>query len=120
MEFHKFICCFLKKVGVSSVCICCDDSSEVFHQLNLAKVENGFSFDDVTNGMFSPNSEIYFDYDLNTAQNFEQGNRGMYDDLYWIIIPNSYVYAIISKECTDDIGEFCDYVDSINRKRKTK
>lgn len=107
----------LERVGIKSVCICCDDSTEVFHQLNLVKNGDGFSFDDVTNGIFSSNNETYFDYDIENAHIFGQGNRIMFDDLYWCIIEPSYVYAIISKEYKDNIAEFNNYVQSINSKK---
>jgi len=110
----------LKKVGIKSVCICCDDSTEVSHQLNLVKGENGFSFDDVTNGILKSNKEDYFDYDLDAAHAFEQGNRTMFDDSYWFMITYEYVCCAAKKEYknNDDVdSEFYDYVESLNSKK---
>lgn len=104
----------LEKIGIESICICCDDSTDVYHQLNIVKDNDDFSFDDITYAIFSENKLDRFNYTVEKANEFEQGLKEVYDLGYWVIIPPSLIYASLGKPHNDDIEDFKKFVDNIN------
>jgi len=104
----------LEKLGIESICICCDDSTEVYHQLNLVKENNNFTFDDVTYAIFSEDKLERFDYTVEKANEFGHGLKKVYDMDYWIIIPPSFAHAVLGEDVTDNIDDFIEFVNNIN------
>ena len=85
----------LDRLNIYSVCICCNDGTNVPHQLNLVKNDDGtYSFDDVTSGIVrKENKDDYFDYDQEDANRLGQGKKYIEDtDKYYIIISIIYDY----------------------------
>ena len=104
----------LEKIGVESICICCDDSTEVYHQLNLVKENDNFTFDDVTYSIFCENKLERFDYTVEKANEFGHGLKKVYDIDYWFIIPPSYVHGILGANSDRNIEDFEKFVYNIN------
>ena len=104
----------LEKLGIESIFICCDDSTEVYHQLNLVKEDNNFTFDDVTYAIFSEDKLERFDYTVEKANEFGHGLKKVYDMDYWIIIPPSFAHAVLGEDVTDNIDDFIEFVNNIN------
>ena len=97
--FSQYYKLLLEKVGIYSLCVICDDGTDVNHQLNLVRNDDGtYSFDDVTSVIVGRGSVIdFFDYDLECADVFNQGKRPVSDGCYWFLLPTSYVYFLIDK-----------------------
>lgn len=90
-QYYKLL---LQHMNVYSVQICCDDGTSVKHALNLVYDEENdtYSLDDVTGFIVGRGSkDDFFDYDIEDANNMNQGLKPIYDNDNWIIIPSSYV-----------------------------
>lgn len=99
-QYYKLL---LEEVGITSYCIICDDGTQVKHQLNLVydDYHEIYSFDDVTSVIAGRGTdEEYFDYDLETANYFNQGNVEIFNDKKWIILPENYINYLIGREET--------------------
>lgn len=91
----------LEKVGIYSLCVICDDGSDVRHQLNLVYDEenNTFSFDDITNAIINKSDkEKFFDYDMEDANLYNQGNKVVFNNQNWMCLPTDYIYCIVGRE----------------------
>lgn len=89
----------LDKIGIYSVCICCNDGTDVPHQLNLVKNSDGtYSFDDVTSVIVGRGKiSDFFDYDIEDANRLGQGTEQIKDrSEYWIIM--SLIYLLVEKD----------------------
>ncbi len=127
----------LEKIGIYSMCICCNDSTVVPHQLNLVynKEENIFSFDDITSVIVDRGTkEDFFNYDLEDANKLGQGNSDVTPGQKWLALPTEMVYFLVGRtdeffkdlgvqEEMDDLGIKVptnikkSYVDSLIQKR---
>ena len=77
-QYYKLL---LEQVGITSYCVICDDGTPVRHQLNLVYDNDyeTYSFDDITSVIVNRGTkEEYFDYDLEMAHVFNQGNARVY------------------------------------------
>lgn len=91
----------LEKVGIYSLCVICDDGTDVKHQLNLVYDEDNdsFSFDDITSIIVNRGSvDDFFDYDMEDANKNNQGNRVIYGKEYWVFLPTQYIYLLIGRK----------------------
>ena len=96
----------LDKIGIYSVCICCNDGTNVPHQLNLVRNADGtYSFDDVTSVIVKRGKiDDFFDYDIEDAKSLGQGKQFIEGtDEYWIII--SSIYYLIKR----DMSQYLEY-----------
>ena len=91
----------LEKVGIYSMCIICDDTTNIPHQLVLVKSDDSYSFDDPTSIIVKRGTtKEFFNYDLQSAKENKQKN--------FIGLPSEYVYCIVGRieegeeEKTDD------------------
>lgn len=120
----------LEKVGIYSLCVICDDGTDVKHQLNLVYDEynNSFSFDDITSIIVNRGSiDSFFDYDMEDANKNNQGNRFVYSNKYWIYLPTSYIYALVGRKDKEylkynietlDIDEILENIVSSKKNKK--
>ena len=96
-QFYKLL---LEKVGIKSYCVICDDGTSVGHQLNLVydDANDCYSFDDVTSVIVGRGSEQdYFDYDLESAHLFGQGNRNILNDEYYLFLWEDYINFVVMR-----------------------
>jgi len=99
-QYYKFL---LEEVGISAYCVICDDGTLVKHQLNLVYDEENktYSFDDVTSVIVGRgNIEDYFDYNLEKANFFNQGNVEVTKGKLWFILPEDYINYFVGRENT--------------------
>ena len=99
-QYYKLL---LEEVGITSYCVICDDSTQVRHQLNLVydDYQKTYSFDDVTSVIVGRGTnEEYFDYDLEAANFFNQGNVEIFGNKKWFILPEDYINYLIGREKT--------------------
>ena len=97
-QYYKLL---LEEVGITSYCVICDDGTPVKHQLNLVydNDHGTYSFDDITSVIVNRGTkEEYFDYDLETAHFFNQGNVEVYKDKKWFVLPDNYINYLIGRE----------------------
>lgn len=96
-QYYKLL---LEEVGVFSMCVICDDTTEVNHQLNLVYDEenDSYSFDDITSVIVKrgTNSQ-FFDYDLDDAHELMQGTKENQALEMWTIWPTSMVNLYVGK-----------------------
>lgn len=58
----------LEKINIESICFCCNDTTEIFHQILLVKENNSYSFDDITSVIVGRNDLFNcFGYDVSYA-----------------------------------------------------
>jgi len=101
-QYYKLL---LEEVGIISYCVICDDGTQVKHQLNLVydDYHRTYSFDDVTSVIVKRGTnEEYFDYDLETANSFNQGNAEVFKDKKWFILPEEYINFLIGRDRKSD------------------
>jgi len=97
-QYYKLL---LEEVGIISYCVICDDGTQVKHQLNLVydDYHRTYSFDDVTSVIVKRGTnEEYFDYDLETANFFNQGNVEVFKNKKWFILPEDFINYLIGRE----------------------
>lgn len=97
-QYYKLL---LEEVGIKSYCVICDDGTLVNHQLNMVYDEekDTYSFDDITNVIVgSGDLSTFFDYDLETANSLNQGNKEILDDNKWVILEEEYISYLVGKE----------------------
>lgn len=97
-QYYKLL---LEEMGITSYCVICDDGTPVKHQLNLVydDYNKTYSFDDVTSVIVGRGTkEEYFDYDLESAYLFNQGNVEVFKDKKWFILPDGYINYLIGRE----------------------
>lgn len=90
----------LEKIGIYAICICCNDSTTVPHQLNLVynKAENTFSFDDITSVIVGRGTnEDFFNYDIDDANKLGQGNKDVTPGQRWLALPTEMVYFLVGR-----------------------
>lgn len=101
-QYYKLL---LELVKIKSACIICDDGTSVRHQLNVIYDDdtNEYSLDDVTFGIVNKNSEIYFNYDIETAHKYNQGINSIQIqnvDYKWLRVDESYINLIYGRSKT--------------------
>lgn len=97
-QYYKLL---LEEIGIKAFCVVCDDGTSVNHQLNLVfNEESGnYSFDDVTSVIVGRGSITdYFDYDLEFANSINQGNKPVFENDYWVIIPEDYIDFLVGRQ----------------------
>ncbi|MDD6224424.1 MAG: hypothetical protein PUB18_05450 [bacterium] len=97
-QYYKLL---LEEVGITAYCVICDDGTQVNHQLNLVydDEQKTYSFDDITSVIVGRGIiEEYFDYDIETANFFNQGNVEIIDDKKWVILPEDYINYLVGRE----------------------
>lgn len=97
-QVYKFL---LEKAGIYSLCVICDDGTDVNHQLNLVYDEelDLFSFDDITSVIVNRGTTIdFFDYDMEDANKFNQGCKPIFNDKYWMYLPTDYINLIFGRK----------------------
>ena len=119
----------LEKVNIYSLCVICDDGTDVKHQLNLVYDEynNSFSFDDITSVIVDRgNIDEYFDYDIEDANSYNQGNKSVYKNYNWIYLSTGYIYALVGRKDTSyfkhniENKRELNFLSNINAKKKNK
>lgn len=96
-QYYKLL---LEKVGIKSHCVVCDDLTEVNHQMLIVYNEetSTYSFDDVTSVIVGRGTkEEYFDYDLDKARFYGQGQRILITDQYFTILPEEYIDYVTNR-----------------------
>ena len=99
-QYYKLL---LEEAGIMSYCVICDDGTKVRHQLNLVYDDDQktYSFDDVTSVIVERGTkEEYFDYDLETANYFNQGNVAILKDKKWVIMPEDFISYLVGRKQT--------------------
>ena len=97
-QYYKLL---LEEVGIASYCVICDDGTQIKHQLNLVydDSQETYSFDDITSVIVSRGTnEEYFDYDLETANYFNQGNIEIFNNKKWVILPEDYINYLVGRK----------------------
>jgi hypothetical protein len=87
----------LEKAGIYSLCYICNDRCLIFHELNLVKMGDTYSFDDISSVIAKKgNAEDYFNYDLNGAYERGQGISDLPDlNMAFVGIPSMVIYDFI-------------------------
>jgi hypothetical protein len=81
----------LEKVNISSICFCCNDGTELYHQVVLVNDNNYYSFDDITGVIVGRgNKADFFGYDIEQAKILKQGN--------FIGMPSQLIDAIVRRK----------------------
>ena len=102
----------LEKAGIYSICLICDDLTEVPHQLNLVKIGNSYSFDDITSVIAGKGEKNkYFNYDLEDAHNNGQGLNEIVQNKKFIGFNSSVIYSFFELE---EIGINFNYIKDPN------
>ena len=118
-QYYKLL---LEHVGVIAKCVVCDDGTSINHQLNIVydKDNDCYSFDDVTSVIVSRGTkEDFFDYDINTANGFNQGNREVMEGFCWVCMPDNNINYLVGRELVDEEDDFNipDNIISIKNKK---
>lgn len=103
-QYYKLL---LGELGIKSFCVICDDGTPVKHQLTLVYDDeaDSYSFDDVVSVIVGRGSlDDFFDYDLPTANAFNQGNKKISGDKYWFILPDSFINYLIGRNDSSAIN----------------
>ena len=101
--FSQYYKLLLEKVGIYSLCICCNDGTDVPHQLSIVSNDDGtFSFDDTTSVIVGKGSiDDFFDYDIEFASKLNQGNNPIYKNenniFYWCTLPTKMLDALVCR-----------------------
>ena len=96
-QYYKLL---LERIGIKSHCVVCEDGTEVNHQ--ILRVYNQdtdtYSFDDVTGVVVGRGTkEEYFDYDVSQANRFGQGNKRIYEDREFVVLPEEYINFVVKR-----------------------
>lgn len=96
-QYYKLL---LERIGIKSHCVVCDDGTDVNHQMVLVYNDetDTYSFDDITSVIVGRGtSEEYFDYDVDSARRHGQGNKRIYEDRYFVILPEEYINYVVQR-----------------------
>ena len=96
-QYYKLL---LERIGIKSHCVVCSDGTEVNHQMLLVYNQDTdtYSFDDVTSVIVGRGTkEEYFDYDIEHANRFGQGNKRIYEDREFVILPEEYINFVVKR-----------------------
>ena len=96
-QYYKLL---LEEVGIYSLCVICDDTTDVNHQLNLVYDEDNdtYSFDDITSVIVKKgDANQYFDYNLENANSYGQGKKPNQADELWTVWPTSIINFVVGK-----------------------
>ncbi|MBO5120730.1 MAG: hypothetical protein J6C28_03465 [Bacilli bacterium] len=96
-QYYKLL---LERIGIKSHCVVCDDGTEVNHQILLVYNQDTdtYSFDDVTGVVVGRGTkEEYFDYDVSQANRFGQGNKRIYEDREFVVLPEEYINFVVKR-----------------------
>lgn len=96
-QYYKLL---LERIGIKSHCVVCDDGTEVNHQIVLVYNQDTdtYSFDDVTGVVVGRGTkEEYFDYDVSQANRFGQGNKRIYEDREFVVLPEEYINFVVKR-----------------------
>lgn len=121
-QYYKLL---LERIGIKSHCVVCDDGTEVNHQMVLVYNEDTdtYSFDDITSVIVGRGTtEEYFDYDVESARRHGQGNKRIYEDRYFVILPEEYINYVVerSQGPTKTIEYLPENIRSIKQKPSVK
>ena len=102
--FSQYYKLLLEKVGIYSLCICCNDGTEITHQLNLVRNDdNTFSLDDTTSVIVKRGTiDDFFDYDIEQANELNQGTKPIWKETenkihYWCTFSTKYLDALLKR-----------------------
>ena len=96
-QYYKLL---LERIGITAHCVVCDDGTEVNHQMVLVYNEDTdtYSFDDITSVIVGRGTvEEYFDYDLDGARRHGQGNKKIYEDRHFVVLPEEYINYVVER-----------------------
>ena len=113
MDNNKGICnsislyykMLLELLNIKSYCVACDNNEKTGHMLNIVydKDRDLYSFDDITSVIVGQaGNDVFFDYDVKTANKYGQGNKLVTDDSYFIVMPDNMYdssLGIENREC---------------------
>lgn len=121
-QYYKML---LEQLGIKAYCVVCDDGTEVNHQLNLVYDDNNdcYSFDDVTSVIVGRGTTSeYFDYDLQFANSVNQGNRAVFNNLNYVILPEAWINYVVGRNnsLADSLDFLPDNIVSIKNKGNSK
>lgn len=117
-QYYKLL---LERIGIKSHCVVCDDGTEVNHQIVLVYNQDTdtYSFDDVTGVVVGRGTkEEYFDYDVSQANRFGQGNKRIYEDRKFVILPEEYINFVVKR--TQNLTQTIEYLPTNIKSLKQK
>lgn len=117
-QYYKLL---LERIGIKSHCVVCDDGTEVNHQILLVYNQDTdtYSFDDVTGVVVGRGTkEEYFDYDISQANRFGQGNKRIYEDRKFVILPEEYINFVVKR--TQNLTQTIEYLPTNIKSLKQK
>lgn len=117
-QYYKLL---LERIGIKSHCVVCDDGTEVNHQILLVYNQDTdtYSFDDVTGVVVGRGTkEEYFDYDVSQANRFGQGNKRIYEDRKFVILPEEYINFVVKR--TQNLTQTIEYLPTNIKSLKQK
>ena len=121
-QYYKLL---LERIGIKSHCVIVDDGTEVNHQLVIVYDDNTgtYSFDDVTSVVVGRGTqEEYFDYDVEQANRFGQGNKPVYEEQKFFILPEEYINFVAGRtqSPTQTLEQLPENVKPVNKKGNSK
>ena len=121
-QYYKLL---LERIGIKSHCVVCDYGTEVNHQIVLVYNQDTdtYSFDDVTGVVVGRGTkEEYFDYDVSQANRFGQGNKRIYEDREFVVLPEEYINFVVkrTKSPTTTIEYLPTNIKSLKQKSPVK
>ena len=117
-QYYKLL---LERIGIKSHCVVVDDGTEINHQIVLVYNQDTdtYSFDDVTSVVVERGtSEEYFDYDIEQANSFGQGNKQIFEDRKFVILPEEYINFVAKR--TQSLTQTIEYLPTNIKSVKTK
>lgn len=96
-QYYKLL---LEEVEIKSYCVVCDDGTSVNHELTLVYDDDNdtYSFDDVTSVIVKLGSEQdFFDYDLEYANSKNQGNKKVFGDEEFFVLPEGWLNYVFNR-----------------------
>lgn len=97
-QYYKLL---LEQVGISCYCVICTAGTDVPHQLCLIYNEEtgNYSFDDVTSVIVNRGTVgQFFDYDMETAREYNQGLEQIMDRGFWFLLPEDYINYVVGRK----------------------
>ena len=121
-QYYKLL---LERIGIESHCVIVDDGTEINHQLVVVynNESNSYSFDDVTSVVVGKGTqEEYFDYDVEQANRLGQGNKPVFEEQKFFILPEEYINFVVGRtqSPTPTLQQLPENVKPVNKKGNSK
>ena len=96
-QYYKLL---LEQLGIISYCVICDIGKDVAHELLLVydRKNDTYSFDDIAGAIIMKDVNSFFDYDIETANTFNQGNKEVDAGYKWLPLSEDYINILVGRK----------------------